>query len=229
MEAAALAFLMSAPLSAAAPAGKPPASKPALPTESSKSVVVNGIAAEVAGKPITLEDVYFHRVLDKVKTGETGLLVLEKGEALKSSVQKLVLEEMVFGEMKSLNFDGGPKSEASRLLADRKKNAGFRPEWEKALSYFRIPDDKAVSMLWRSMQVDKFIEKKVETLTPLLPPDVVDRHLVTNTPGWTEMPEPKKNELRQRTDRLLKKERMGEQLRDWVIRLKRKYSVVQYL
>lgn len=194
-----------------------------------KNVLVNGIAAEVAGKPISLEDVYFHRALDRVKNGESGLLAIEKGDALKNSVQKLVLEEMVYGEMKSLNFDGGPKSDAVRLLQERKKSPQFRTEWEKALGYFRIGDDKAVSLLWKSLQVDKFIERKVETLTPLLTPDVVDRHLVANTPGFQTLPDVKKAELRSRADRLLKKERMGEQLRDWVLRLKRKYSVVQYI
>jgi hypothetical protein len=193
------------------------------------AIVINGVAAEVAGKPITLEEVYLHRGLSRVKNNELGLLDLEKGEALKNSVQKRVLEQMVTGEMTSLNFDGGPRREAAGLLADRKKKAGFRTEWDKFLNYFRLTEDKAVVLLWRSMQVDRFIEKKVETLSPLLTPDVVDNHLATSNPEWMSLPEPKREELRTRTERLLRKERMSEQLKEWVMRLKRKYSVVQYI
>ncbi|GEM_PF-6342303 len=197
--------------------------------DTSKSITVNGIAAEISARPITLEEVFIHRGLDKVKSGLSDLLAVEKGEALHSAVQKMLLEEMVFGEMKSLNFDGGPKSEATKILADRRKAPAFRAEWDKFLSHFSLGEEKAVALLWRSIQVDKFIEKKVETLTPLLTSDVVDRHLIANNPGWEGMPEDRRRELRQRAQRLLKKERMGQQLQEWVLRLKRKYSVVQYI
>ncbi len=195
----------------------------------SPSIVVNGIAAEIAGRPLTLEEVFIHRALDKVKSGQSDLLAVEKGEALHAAVQKMLLEEMVFGEMKSLNFDGGPKAEATKILADRRKTQSFRVEWDKFLAHFALGEEKAISLLWRSIQVDKFIEKKVETLTPLLTSDVVDRHLIANNPGWEGMPEDRRRELRQRAERLLKKERMGQQLQEWVLRLKRKYSVVQYI
>jgi hypothetical protein len=212
---------------AASPAKASPAAS--APADTSKAVVVNGIAAEVSGRPITLEEVLIHRGLDKVRNGQPDLLAVEKGEALHAAVQKMLLEEMVFGEMKSLNFDGGPKAEATKILADRRKVASFRAEWDKFLTHFSLGEEKAVSLLWRSIQVDKFIEKKVETLTPLLTSDVVDRHLIANNPGWEGMPEDRRLELRQRALRLLKKERMGQQLQEWVLRLKRKYSVVQYI
>jgi hypothetical protein len=213
----------------AAPSAKAAAPAASTPADSSKAMVVNGIAAEVSGRPITLEEVLIHRGLDKVKSGQSDLLAVEKGEALHAAVQKMLLEEMVFGEMKSLNFDGGPKTEATKVLADRRKVASFRGEWEKFLAHFSLGEEKAVALLWRSIQVDKFIEKKVETLTPLLTSDVVDRHLIANNPGWEGMPEDRRRELRQRAERLLKKERMGQQLQEWVLRLKRKYSVVQYI
>ena len=140
----------------------------------------------------------------------------------------MLLEEMVFGEMKSLNFDGGPKAEATKVLADRRKTPSFRAEWDKFVAHYSLGEEKAVSLLWRSIQVDKFIEKKVETLTPLLTSDVVDRHLIANLQRTEFITDPRR-ELRQRAERLLKKERMGQQLQEWVLRLKRKYSVVQYI
>lgn len=195
----------------------------------SSAVVVNGIAAEIGGRPITLQDVYLFRGLDKVRTNEGNLLELDTGDALHNSIQKYLLEEMVFGEMKSLNVDGGPKNEAVKVLEGRKKNPGFRREWERLLAHYGIGEEKAVQMVWRSLQVEKFIEKKVDTLTPLITADMIDRYLDANTPKWNELGEERLRELRQRAERLLRRERMSEQLKEWVLRLKRKYSVVAYL
>lgn len=206
------------------------AKSPPIPAKApEKTVLLNGIAAEISGKPTTVEEVYLHHALERVRQGQLPLLNLDSADVVHAWVQKFILDRIVLDEMKSLDFESTPKSDAAQILAERKKNKPFKIEWDKLLNYFKMTEDKALNLLWRNQQAEKFLEKKVETLTPLITQEELTQYLNTHNPGWEKQSDDEKRELRTRTERLLKKDHAELQIRDWIVRLKRKYSVVQYL
>ena len=64
--------------------------------------MINGTAAIVDKRVITIQDAYIFRSLNRIKTGVQPVLSEEEGDELKRTVQKLILEGMVLAEMKNI-------------------------------------------------------------------------------------------------------------------------------
>lgn len=191
-----------------------------------KTVLLDGTAATVGKQLITVEDAYFYRSVQRLREGETGdLTKREEGDELRRTVQKIIFEEMVFAELKSFQFDGGPRSEAEKLV--RQKKAGLKAGvWSKFLAAQGKTEANVIDSVWRSLKVEGFIQKKVETLTPIITQAEVDRYYNSNKARFEGNDY---EALKPQIVRLLKKERMQKGLEEWVRFLRDKYGVTNHL
>ena len=62
-------------------------------------VLVNGTAAMVGTKLITVRDAYFHHALEEFQNTGKVIFVIKRGSVLKRVVDKIIFEEMVAGEI----------------------------------------------------------------------------------------------------------------------------------
>lgn len=189
-------------------------------------VLLDGTAATVGKVLLTVQDAHFYRALLKFKDGEANPLKPEAGEDLKKTVQKMVFEEMVYAEMKSLQFEAGPRSEAEKMLGTEKAKKGKDVIWREILRYFGKSESVAVDRLWKSLQVERFIQKKIETLTPIITDGEAERYYRQNQARFQGS---RYEALKPNIVLLLKKQRMQNGLEEWVKFLKDKYSVTNLL
>jgi hypothetical protein len=191
--------------------------------------VLNGMAARVAGQTVTVRDARFFLGLQRFREGKGDPLAPEVPGELKGAVQKLLLEEMVHAELRSLRFDAGPRSEAETLLAGRKKGNQAKV-WASLLKTYGKSDAEAVDRAWKSLQAEKFIQRRVETLTPLVTEADTDKFLKQRYEvQGRKLEAAEMVRLRPQAIAELKKELMRKELEEWVILLKRKYGVVNYM
>lgn len=200
-------------------------------TLQARTISIDGTAAVVAKVLITLQDAYFFSGLQHFKEGERVSLKREEGEELRNVVQKIALEEMVLAEMKSLQLDAaasqneGTRGDAQRLI-QMQKDKGREGEWRQLLQRYGRSEGVAVERLARSLAVERFLQRKVETLTPIITDAEVDRYMAQN---------PKRfrggdlESLKPGIVLLLKRERMQKGLEEWVKVLKEKYGVTNLL
>ncbi len=188
-------------------------------------VLVDGTAAIVGKGLLTVQDAYFYRGLQRLREGTGDPLTREKGEELRKTVQRMALEEMVTSEIKSFKYDGGGLSDAQRLIASWKtkdKESRFRA----VLIRFSRSESAAVERLAKSYNVERFLQKKVETLTPIITEAEAERYFTQNQARFANS---SFESLKDNITLLLKKERMEKGLEEWVRFLKDKYGLVNLL
>ncbi len=191
--------------------------------------LVDGMAAKVAGQVLTVRDARFYLALSRFRDGKADPLAPETPAELKSAVQRLSLEEMVYSELRSLKFEGGSRADAEALLKARKKPPGNKV-WDRILKQFGQTDAQAIDKVWKSSQVEKFIQRRVETMTPIVTPAEIDRFLRQRGRGGDKkLDEAELERLRPGAAQELKKDLMRKELEEWIVLLKRKYSVTNYL
>lgn len=187
-------------------------------------LMLNGTAATVGKSLITVQDAYFYRALQRVRDGNTNLLAVETGGELKRTVQKMIFEEMVFSEMKSFKFEGDSRAQAQQILRQFKPK-GKANVLKQALGAWGKTEAVAVERLSKTLDVERFIQKKVETLTPIVTDADIEKYYKQNqTKLGTDFEAVKSSILM-----LLKKERMQKGLEEWVRSLKEKYGVTTYV
>lgn len=187
--------------------------------------LINGAAASVGGKVITVRDAQFYRALQRYREGAGNLFSKESAEELKKTVQKVALEEMVSLEMKSFRYGESARPEADKLLRSRRAN-DKGGQWKRMLSTYGKTETAAVDSLARTLEIEKFLQKKIETLTPVITDAEVERHYRQN-PGRYNVGDLETN--RAQIIRDLKFERMQKALEDWVQTLREKYRFVNHL
>lgn len=189
--------------------------------------LANGMAAKVAGQVITVRDARFFLALQRFRDGKPDPMGAEGPGELRSAVQRLLLEEMVHAELRSLKFEGGPRSDAEKALG-RKKGSGAKL-WNSLLKTYGKSEATAVDLVWRSLQVEKFIQRRVDTMTPIVTAAEVDRYLRQKAATDKRVSEEELVKLRPGAAQELKKELMRKELEEWIVLLKRKYQVTNYL
>ncbi len=192
--------------------------------------LVNGMAARVGGRTVTVQEVRFFRALDRFRTTKgTDPFAPEGPGELKAAAQKLLLEEMVLSELRSLRFDGGPRTQAEAAVAFKKKPKEGKL-WAEFLKTYGKSDAEAVDRVWKSLQAEKFISRRIETLTPLPTESETDKYLKQRFEGQGRALNPEElPQLRAKAVVDLKKELLRKELEEWIVLLKRKYAAVNYL
>jgi hypothetical protein len=185
----------------------------------------NGTAASVGKALITIQDARFYRALNRYVAGEPKLLEPEAGEALRKTVQKMAFEEMVFLEMKAIQFDAGSRSQADEPLR-KARGQDKRGAFSSILKTYGRTETEAFERWNRSYQVERFLQKKVETLTPIVTLKEVEIYFNQNRDRFKGS---NFDSLRPSIEVLLKKERMRKGLEEWIRFLRDKYGVVNHL
>ncbi len=189
------------------------------------AVLLSGSAARVGEKVITIRDINYFAAIHRLKEKKWADPFIPLAvEDLKRYTKRALLEEMCFSEIKSLEFQGPKRNEAVDLISSQQKKN--RKQWSEFLRFYVRRDDQAVEILFRSLTVDKFLEKKMETLTPLITEDEITQYLSQNSANHQESD---KATLRQSVARLLRQERMQKGLENWLASLQNKYSAVTLL
>lgn len=193
-----------------------------------KPLVVNGTAAIVGKQLITIQDARFFRSLQRFRDSESELFRWEEGDELRRTVQKVVLEEMVSAELKSFQFDvSALNGSAEKLIRERRqKSAAKDKQWKELLKLFGKSEGGAIDRLQKSLQVEAFIQKKVETLTPIVTEAEAQRYFQQNQSRFLGNTY---EQLKPNIILLLKKEGMQKGLEEWVKFLKDKYAVTNLL
>ncbi len=186
--------------------------------------LLNGTAAVVGKTLLTVQDVYLYRSILRFKEGESPAVLKETDDLLKKTVQKLIFEEMVFNELKSFQYEGVSKSDAEKLASQNR--AKHPQDWKAIQSTFQISEKELTDRLMRALLVEKFLQKKVDTLTPVITDSEIQAYYKQNESKF------KGNnfeELKPSIVVLLKKQKMQKGLEDWIKFLKEKYAVVNHL
>lgn len=191
------------------------------------SMILDGTAARVGDVVVTVQQAYAYRSIKGFLDGEADPLVVETGEALRRSVQKFVFEEMVLAEIKSLQFEAGGLAEAEKALQNQFAKSKQRREiWKRILLRYKLTEAAAQKICARTLQVERFVQKKVETLTPVITQAEVERYYEQNKAKFSQSDI---EALRPNILLLLKKEKTQKGLEEWVRGLKNKYRVVNLL
>ncbi|MCB0404551.1 MAG: hypothetical protein KDD51_07170 [Bdellovibrionales bacterium] len=188
-------------------------------------VLLNGTAAKVGKTIITVEDAYFYHALGAFKTGSETSLNRPSPAELRKTVQKIIFEEMVALEAQSFKFQEVPKGLAQAQI-NRQKGKSRPEQWRQILSRFGKTEGEALALLDRSILVERFVQRKVETLTPIITDVEVERYFRQNPGRFKD----KTVETAKPTIVLiLKKQRVESGLEEWIRFLKKKYAVAEYL
>lgn len=189
--------------------------------------LLNGTAAQFGTTLLTVEEVYFVRALQRFKEGATDIKLREEGEALRKATQKVVFEEVVFTEMKNLQYTGGPsKSEVEKWLTTKNNGPKGASTWKTLLATYGKSESTALDRMVKSQQVERFLQKKVDTLTPIITDAEAERYYQQNP---TKFRTSEYAALKPSIVTLLQKERMQKGLEEWIRFLRDKYGVTNYL
>lgn len=143
--------------------------------------LVNGTAASVGKVLITVEDAYFYRAIRRFVDGKGDPFDIEQGEALRRTVQKMIFQEMVFKEIKEFKFQGVKKGQAQEAIQEQKaKDKKKKKVWRRILKRFNKTEKEAVELLLKDMLVEKFVQQRVETLTPVITQSEIERYYQQN-------------------------------------------------
>ncbi len=186
----------------------------------------NGTAATVGKALITIQDARFYRALNRFVAGEPKPLEPENGEALRKTVQKMAFEEMVFLEMKAIQFDGGSRAQVEEPLRRARSAEKSKGSFNTLLKTYGRTESEALERWSKSVQVERFLQKKVETLTPIVTMKEVETYFNQNRDRFKGS---NFEALRPSIEVLLKKERMRKGLEEWIRFLRDKYGVVNHL
>jgi len=188
--------------------------------------LVNGTAGTIGKTLITVEDLYFYRALQRFIEGSGNPLALEEGVELKKTLQKVLFEEMVYAEMKSFRFEGQTREAAENLIRAQRALKGKEAVWREILKRFGRSESAAIDRVLKSLDAEKFVQKKAETLTPIITEGEAERYYKQNQSRFQGSTF---ESLKANIVLLLKKERMQKGLEEWVNFLKEKYEVSSLL
>ena len=196
-----------------------------LSVASGKPVLFNGTAAIVSKKVLTISDAYIYRAIVRFRDGEASPIKLEQGEELTRTVQKVVLQEIVLKEMQSYKFVGTTRKVVEKWLQEEKEK-GREKVWDSLAKTFEKAESEMVDRLWRQWQVEDFIQKKIDTLAPIVTEAEAQKYYKTNEVRFrgTSFETMKPNILT-----LLKKQETQKGLDEWIKSLKERYVVTNIL
>jgi hypothetical protein len=151
-------------------------------------------------------------------------LASDDEEALKPLVQRIIFEEMVNEELLSFKFSGGSEEKAQAQLKKIKKALG--PRFTAFVKRFSKNEASLLAQLRKSLRVEDFVQKKVETLTPIITEAEVERYYQQQPEKFGKM---QLAEVKESIRLLLQKQRVERGLEEWVRFLKNKYRVASHL
>jgi hypothetical protein len=194
------------------------------PLLSASKYIVAGTAAAIGKDLILVSDVYFFKALRDFVDGVADADVLYDRNTLRRATQRVLFEEMVQAEMKSLGIIPGQKQDIESRLQKRKSKdpAGYN----SLLNRFGKSHALAVNSLWKSEEVERFLQKKVETFTPIITDTEVKRYFdQSQTRFGSDALESQKENIRT----VLQRQRIEKSFEEWIRFLKEKYGAVNYL
>jgi hypothetical protein len=191
-----------------------------------KRTVLNGTAATVGDTILTVQDAHLYRALQRFREGTDKILEREDQDALKRTVQKMVFEEMVFQEMKSLEVEMGDKSNSEKIVQNRKKSKSGAAAWKQMQEQFSLTENALLQRLQRVIAVEQFLQKKVDTLTPIITDAEIERYYKSNEARFRGS---SLEQMKPNISLLLRKQSAQKGLEEWVKFLKDKYRVQNQL
>lgn len=189
----------------------------------SRGVLINGTAAIVDKRVITIQDAYIFRSLNRIKTGVQPVLSEEEGDELKRTVQKLILEGMVLAEMKNIQKEIAVQSEVTAWL---KENSTKRKGILEVMKRFDQTEAELAQRMTRTLSADRFVELKIQTVTPVITEDEILKYYKRNEAQFRGR---SFDNLKPNIIVLLKKQAVQKSLEEWVKSLKDKYTVTLLL
>jgi len=189
----------------------------------SRGVLINGTAAIVDKRVITIQDAYIFRSLNRIKTGVQPVLSEEEGDELKRTVQKLILEGMVLAEMKNIQKEIAVQSEVTAWL---KENSIKRKGILEVMKRFDQTEAELAQRMTRTLSADRFVELKIQTVTPVITEDEILKYYKRNEAQFRGR---SFDNLKPNIIVLLKKQAVQKSLEEWVKSLKDKYTVTLLL
>jgi hypothetical protein len=185
--------------------------------------LLNGAAAVINKRVVTVQDAYIFRALQRVKAGLQPPILEEEGEELKRTVQKIVFEDMVLAEMKSIQKEIDVRNEVTQWLKEMKeKHRGV----EVVKKRYGLSDSDLSERISRTLSADKFVQLKIETVTPVITESEVQKYFKRNEAQFRGR---SFENLKPNIIVLLKKQAVQKNLEEWIKSLKDKYEVTLLL
>ena len=172
--------------------------------------MINGTAAIVDKRVITIQDAYIFRSLNRIKTGVQPVLSEEEGDELKRTVQKLILEGMVLAEMKNIQKEIAVQSEVTAWL---KENSTKRKGILEVMKRFDQTEAELAQRMTRTLSADRFVELKIQTVTPVITEDEILKYYKRNEAQFRGR---SFDNLKPNIIVLLKKQAVQKSLEEWV-------------
>jgi hypothetical protein len=185
--------------------------------------LLNGAAAVINKRVVTVQDAYIFRALQRVKTGVQPPILEEEGEELKRTVQKIVFEDMVLAEMKSIQKEIDVRNEVNQWLKEMKEK---RRGVEVVKKRYGLSDSDLSERISRTLSADKFVQLKIETVTPVITESEVQKYFKRNEAQFRGR---SFENLKPNIIVLLKKQAVQKNLEEWIKSLKDKYEVTLLL
>ncbi len=184
----------------------------------SKEVVLDGTAAVIGKKLITVRDVYFYRAIHHFIKDGTVLLEPVESNDLLTDLHKIVLEEMLLKEM--------GENQNPILLPDEfeKKIKSLNNNWRKILNFFNRKNADAIELLLRNLKTEKFFKKRIEVLTPIITKRDIEFYYEQNKSKFSDFDKSVKE-----IEQLLISEKRKQAVETWINFLKGKYNVRELL
>lgn len=175
--------------------------------------LVNAVAANIAGQPFTVQDAYVYRALERSLSEKKPLVLIEKGEVLKKTVRKAVLQ---------------------KLLVKEAREAGFKPpDTKKPVKESDLKEIKRVfgrsetALREKMAEVqlsDEFFKMKVLSLTPIITDTDVQEYSQSHQVRLTQAGVSDPTEIR----KLLQREKREKAVQEYVDFLTTRYEVVLF-
>lgn len=186
-------------------------------------VVVAGAAGVVGNDVIVVSEAYFAQAVRTLEKNTAVSMEPIAKEALKTIVSRLLFESMVIGEMKALKIDRTlrPTAVASwQRVKQREKS------WRQVLTRYAKTENDAIDSIWNFMEVEAFVEKKVETFVPIITDAEVERYYQQNI---TRLGADSLEKQRAGIRTMLQNVRIEKSFEEWIRFLREKYAVVNLL
>ncbi len=185
--------------------------------------LMNGTAAIINKKVVTVQDAFIFKALQRLKTGLEPVVLEEEGDELKKTIQKIVFEEMVFAEMKSIQKEINVQNEVDRWFKDKK---GKAKGLELIKKHYSQTDAEILKKIAKTLSADRFVQLKIETVTPVITEDEVQKYFKRNEAQFRGR---SYENLKPTIVVLLKKQAVQKNLEEWIKSLKDKYEVTMLL
>lgn len=182
--------------------------------------IINGTAATVGKTLITFDDAHFYEALQKFWYGEKPSPPSEN-ERLARIVQRMMLGEMVIREMENAVTSPQAKIEIEKKIKVLRKKPETGKRWQEILKRYGKTETAAVENLAKSFEVEKFVQKKAETLTPIVTDTDAERYFKQNQAKFSGKD---LESMKPKIIWIIKQEKMRKGFEDWVRFLKEKYK-----